>query len=406
MIALSEKKSRLHAVFGRKGLNDMKRLLCFCLLAAALLLPSFALGEYDAEAMQTWLQKFCEALPSLSQQGDPGQTADPARPGEYLLEYAFGTVTATTPQYPQPEDILEISVRTQQVTDCRGKRVGMTLRDVTGGQTIGRSSTQLYVLSTQEAGLGFAWAYLGDQGVYGVEYITYGGEGAAMREYTLTYVLDAQQQVSALRIRCAPATQAQAQQAMDTAEEIALRQWGEVYAVRNTQPALEASDLEVMGVRALGLAAAELVATIGEPLEVQTLPEGRGRILLYEGAAVSLGLREMTGEEVVTGVNVSGSAVYGPRGLTAGMSVQEAASLFRCDEDVYAVGGALYVEGEAAGEAPCGELIRGELGGEALLRYAALNAGGETETLEIGVQDGLVTNWRFYANEEGMYGGI
>ena len=287
MIALSGKKSRLRAVFRGKGLNDMKRKLCYFLLMTALLLPVCAFGEYDAGQMQTWLVRFCEALPALSQQGDPGLTADPARPGEYLLQYAFGTVVAKAPVNPQPEDIIEIQVRTQQVTDCRGMRVGMALQEVTGGAKIGRSSTQLYVLSTQEAGLGFAWAYLGDSGVHGVEYITYGGEDAGVTEYTLTYVLDEQQQVSAIRIRCAPATQAQAQQAMDTAEEIAQRQWGEVYAVRNTESVLTAQDMQVTGIRALGLAAWELVGKLGEPVEVQTLPAGQGRILLYEGAAIS-----------------------------------------------------------------------------------------------------------------------
>ena len=400
MIALSGKKSRLRAVFHGKGLNDMKRKLCYFLLMTALLLPVCAFGEYDAGQMQTWLVRFCEALPALSQQGDPGLTADPARPGEYLLQYAFGTVVAKAPVNPQPEDIIEIQVRTQQVTDCRGMRVGMALQEVTGGAKIGRSSTQLYVLSAQEAGLGFAWAYLGDSGVHGVEYITYGSEDAGVTEYTLTYVLDEQQQVSAIRIRCAPATQAQAQQAMDTVEEIAQRQWGEVYAVRNTESVLTAQDMQVTGIRALGLAAWELVGKLGEPVEVQTLPAGQGRILLYEGAAISLKLDEMTGEEVVVGVNVSGFDVAGPRGVSVGMSVQEAASLFRCDEDVYAVGGTLYLEGEAAGEAPFGELVCGELTGEALLRYAAVGPTGRTEMLEIGVKESTVVYWRFFVSEE------
>ena len=127
-------------------------------------------------------------------------------------------MTARTAERVQPEDVLEIDVRTQQVTDCRGMRVGMTLGEVTGGRSIGRSSTQLYVLDTQEAGIGFSWAYLGESGVYGVEYITYGGSGAQMTEYTLTYVLNAAQTVSAIRVRCAQTTQAQAEQAMRTAE--------------------------------------------------------------------------------------------------------------------------------------------------------------------------------------------
>ena len=206
----------------RRERIGMKRGIGLVLAAMLCLSGACALAqEYDAQVMTAWLSRFCEALVQLPLQGDPQRTADPARPGEYLLEYGFGTVTARTAALVQPEDVLEIDVRTPQVTDCRGMRVGMTLGEVTGGQRIGRSSTQLYVLGTQEAGIGFSWAYLGESGVYGVEYITYGGSGAEMTEYTLTYVLDAAQTVSAIRVRCAETTQAQAEQAMRTAEEIA-----------------------------------------------------------------------------------------------------------------------------------------------------------------------------------------
>lgn len=360
--------------------------------------------EYDAQVMTAWLSRFCEALSQLPLQGDPQRTADPARPGEYLLEYAFGTVTARTAERVQPEDVLEIDVRTQQVTDCRGMRVGVTLGEVTGGRNIGRSSTQLYVLDTQEAGIGFSWAYLGESGVYGVEYITYGGSGAEMTEYTLTYVLDEGQTVSAIRVRCAQTTQAQAEQAMRTAEEIASRQQGEVYAVANSAAMMTADDLTVMGVRALGTQVAELVTALGEPVEVQALEQGRGRLLLYEGAAVELCLNEQTGEEVACGVSASSADVTGPRGLCVGMSVQEAAALFRCDGDVYAVGGTLYMEGEAAGEPPCGELLRE--GGETVLRYAAALPSGHTAVLSAGVTDSVITYWHFFDNQEAGHDGI
>ena len=360
--------------------------------------------EYDAQVMTAWLSRFCEALLQLPLQGDPQRTADPARPGEYLLAYEFGTVTARTAALVQPEDVLEIDVRTQQVTDCRGMRVGMTLGEVTGGRSIGRSSTQLYVLDTQEAGIGFSWAYLGESGVYGVKYITYGGSDAQMTEYTLTYVLDAAQTVSAIRVRCAETTQAQAEQAMRTAEEIASRQQGEVYAVQHSAAMMTEADLTVMGVRALGTQVAELVSALGEPVEVQTLERGRGRLLLYEGAAVELCLNEQTGEEVACGVSASSADVTGPRGLCVGMSVQEAAALFRCDGDVYAVGGTLYMEGEAAGEPPCGELLRE--GGETVLRYAAALPSGHTAVLCAGVADGVITYWHFFDNQEAGHDGI
>jgi len=380
----------------------MKKRLAVWLLALAML-PCCALaGEMDAGVMENWLTQFCQALPSVPLLGDPQQTQDPARPGEYLLEYGFGTVTATETERIAPEDVVQIDVRTQQVTDCLGMRVGMPLDAVLSGSKVGQSSTQLYVLGTQEAGLGFSWAYLGESGVYGVEYITYGGEAAAMTEYTLTYVIDDMQKVSAIRIRCAETTQAQALQAMNTAEEIAQRQRGEVYAVRNGAAVLEAGNLQVMGVSALGVQVSELVRLLGEPVEIQTLPGNQGRLLLYEGAAVELMLNERTGEEIICGVSASASDVTGPNRLSVGMNVQEAAALFACDEDVHAVGGVLYARGEAAGEAPYAELVRGEMSGEATLRYVTENGDGESAVLEISIQDAVVRNWHFFMVREGV----
>lgn len=379
----------------------MKKWIAVWLLLMTML-PVFAsAAEMDAGVMERWLEQFCQALPSVPLLGDPQLTTDPARPGEYLLEYEFGTVTARASDAITLEDIVQIDVRTQQVTDCMGRRVGMLLEEVLAGAVVGQSNTQLYVLGTQEAGFGFSWAYLGDVGIYGVEHITYGGEGAAMTEYTLTYVVDAGR-VSAIRIRCAQATQSQAMRAMHTAEEIAQRQRGEVYAVKNGAQVLECASLQIMGVNALGLQVSDLVSRLGEPVEVQTLPANQGRLLLYEGAAVELALHEQTGEEIVVGVSVGASDVLGPCRLSVGMSVQEAASLFACDEDVYAVGGVLYMRGEAAGEPPYAELVRSELGGEAKLRYLAWEQALGTAVLEISVQDGMVRNWRFYIDMEGV----
>ena len=385
--------------------TNMKKIGIALLLIALLMLPAAAFaGNMDAGSMEAWLSRFCDALPSVPLLGDPQMTADPARPGEYLYEYAFGTVTATSDSAIEPDDIVQIDVRTQQVTDCRGMRVGMTLEDVLDGAAVRESNTQLYVLSTQEAGLGFSWAYIGDGGVYGVEHITYGGSNSLMKEYTLTYVIDDMQNVSAIRIRCAKTTQAEAEQSVNTAEEIALRQRGEVYAVKNSQSVLDESGLQVMGIRALGMQVADLIALLGEPVEIQALTGNQGRILLYEGTAIELTLDEMTGEEIVCGVSASASDVTGPNRLMVGMSVQEAAALFACDEDVYAVGGVLYMRGEAAGDAPYAELVRSGRSGEATLRYVTPFTGGRVAALEISIQDSVVRNWHFYIAREAANG--
>ena len=158
--------------------------------------------------------------------------------------------------------------------------------------------------------------------------------------------------------------------------------------------------MQILGHPALGTPVYELVSWLGEPVEVQTLPAGGGRILLYEGAVVQLGLEEQTGEEIVWGLSVSGQDIAGPRGLTVGMSVQEATSLFRCDEELYASGGTLYMEGEARGEPPSGEMTALQ-NGEATLRYACMTASGRIAQLDVGLQENQVVYWHlFYEGKE------
>ena len=147
--------------------------ICAAMTAAFLFFAGSACAqEMDAAVMRSWMNQFADALDMLTPLNDSTQTVDPARPGEYLIEYEFGTVTATTPQTPNAEDILEIDVRTQQVTDCRGTRVGVSLQDALGGIQIPQTDANLAVLSVQESGIGWCWAYVGDGNVYGVEWMT------------------------------------------------------------------------------------------------------------------------------------------------------------------------------------------------------------------------------------------
>lgn len=379
-----------------KPANRGKRAAALLLLALLMLAPAGALA-YDAETMGTWLGLFCEALAAMTPVNDPQETYDPARPGEYLLEYDFGTVLSRVPGSPGAADIVEIDVTTDAVTDCRGARVGMPLSAAADGTIPEEGEGTLRVLGTQDAGLGWSWAYVGDAGVYGVEHISYGGEGLDMREYTLTYVIGEDGMIESIRARVAEATEAQAEAGMRTAEEIAARQGGEALAAKNGETALAADDLCVQGGARLLSPVADFVAALGEPIEIQALPGGTGRLLLYEGVALTLAFDEATGEELVTGVSVSGTGVTGPRGLAVGQSVQEAASLFRCDADVTARGGTLYLEGEAAGEPPYGELAVTPDG--AALRYACQTPRG-TATLEAGISDGAVAYWRMSLGKE------
>ena len=361
-----------------------------CVLAALLVCMNARALAYGGDEAQRWLEQFAQALTELAPMNDAEQTSDPARAGQYLIEYEFGTVLAGVPETPVAQEILEIDVRTDQVTDCRGVRVGMGLEAALGDEAIGASDSALIVLSVQEADCGWSWAYVGPDGVYGVEYIAYAASERGMTEYTLTYVIG-EDVITAIRMKMADATPAQAQDGLSTAREIAEKQNSERIALRSEAPVFSRSDLQVQGGAALGVPVASLIARMGEPQAVQTLPQAQGRMLLYDGAVVRLAFNEATGEELVRGVSVRSAAIAGPRGLTVGMPVQTAAGLFACEADVTARGGTLYLAGEARGEAPYGEAVVS--GTELLLRYACVTDGGEVALLEAGIADGAVAYW-------------
>jgi len=345
---------------------------------------------YDANTAEAWLAQFAQSLSSLKPLNDPAATTDPARGGQILLAYEFGTVLADH-ENPRAEDILEIEIRGNQVTDCRGVRVGMGIDSTLNGSQVGVSATQLYVFGVQEAG--WHWAYVKDGSVYGVEYIAYGGAGTEMKEYTLTYIVE-NDQVSAIRMKIATATQAQADEGLRTAAEIAMRQHGEVLAMPGGASVFSSEDLNVNGSAALGRPVYELITHMGEPKEIQTLPEGKGRILVYDGAAVRLELDDRTGVEVVRGVSVTDGQTVGPRRLSVGFSVQEATALFYCEQKVSSLGAWLYLGGESMDDPPYGHLTVS--GSEMSLVYACITDSGETAVLEAGISDGAVSYWHLY----------
>ena len=376
----------------------------FAALTAAILtaLSGAALAqEYDAQQAKSWMAQFAQALLQFSPVNDPAQTLDPARPGEYLLEYEFGTVQAETSGTPTAAQIEEIDVSTAQVTDARGVRVGMTLSEALGGLSIPQAEGNLAVVSTQETGVGWCWAYLGESGVYGVEWLTY-DLTEPVTEYTLTYVIDGDT-VSGIRVKAADSTRAQAEAGLATAQEIAGRQQSAAVLTASSAAVFSEADLTVNGSCVLGAEAYALIQALGEPNEVQTLPAGGGRILLYDGAAVQLGLNEATGAEVVFGVTAAGGSLTGPRNLAVGLAAEDAAGRFRCDADVYASGGVLYMEGEAYGEPPFAEMTATQ-NGEATIRYVCRMADGEDARLDVGIRNERVSYWHLYIGEEAADG--
>ena len=103
-------------------------------------------------------------------------------------------------------------------------------------------------------------------------------------EYTRTDVIDGDT-VSGIRVKAAASTRAHAEAGLATAQEIADKQRSTAVLTASDAAMFGEEDLTVNESRVLGAEAYALVQALGEPNEVQTLPAGGGRILLYDGAA-------------------------------------------------------------------------------------------------------------------------
>lgn len=371
----------------------MKKRIGMLLLCALLGFAAAAGAEtVSATDFKAWFGLFADALSGIQPVNEPQDTLDPARSGQALWQYEFGTVLAADAEGVGAEDILEISVETPQVTDCRGVRVGMAVSDAVPNLRTADSVTPLVVQEISPDVLSWVWAYVGEGGLYGVEFMAYEIDGEGAKEYALTYLVD-MGEITGIRVRMTPSTAQAAAESSRTAVEIAQRQDGEALIYANSQSVLMAAELCVQGWARLGEDAAQLFSALGEPIEMQQLPNSVGRLLLYEGIVAELAFIERTGEELTAAVTVNTGDITGPRGLRCGMSVQEAAGLFRCEKNMLAQGGTLYMEGEAEDMPPCAMLIAGETG-EMMLRYLCEMPDGRTGALEAWISDETVTGWR------------
>ena len=366
------------------------------LLTAAILLCllSGAKAEtYSAYTAGIWMQQFADALQNFTVLNEPAKTEDPAREGAYWIEYEFGTVCATTSENPAVWEIQEITAETPQMTDCRGKRVGMALEDLLSGQAVGQiAGGGLTVLDSWEDG--WCWAYGSENGLYGLEWIAYDRRPSAdVLVYTLTYVLGKDARVEKICMKQAFLAAERAEEDIQTVQELAEKQRCDVLLEANAASELKGEELILLGAPVY-----ELVERLGKPLETQMLPSGGGRLMVYEGAAVHLGLDEQTGVEVVQSLTVTGSGLIGPRGICKGMDIREAAARFRCDQDLFSLGGVLYEEGENRGDAPYGELLL--QGSNQILCYACLTEDGKAACFEIGFAKDSAVYWRIYNETE------
>ena len=65
----------------------LRRFRHMCALAALLVCMSARALAYDGAAAWRWMEQFAQALEAFVPLNDAEQTSDPARAGQYLIEY-------------------------------------------------------------------------------------------------------------------------------------------------------------------------------------------------------------------------------------------------------------------------------------------------------------------------------
>ena len=234
---------------------------------------------------------------------------DPVNPGQRLSFYSFGSVLE---RIGDEEPCLEICLTTPQTVDPRDVYVGMTLEEAGLSLTEGRAP--LTVLQVDE---GIVWCYRRRNTLCGIEWLMH--EDGVLT--TLTY-LTRGERIETIRLRQTPMTrdawQALLTHARRLPQEGEAPEWG-------LDP-IPAGAFTLNDRAILGQPVDVLISAIAEPLDIQGLPGGRW--LLYDGAAVLVGLEEVSGREVIEQIVVTEDGMLGPRGIRVGMSLEEFALCF------------------------------------------------------------------------------
>ena len=364
----------------------MKRWLY--ILLAMCLISSTASAQYafSGRTAEDWLINLKRYLQGEETVNRPAETEDLSRPGEKLVQYDFGMVQMR--EENGAVEITEVVLNNGKIADCMQVAVGTRIDQA------GFPEEVLHPLTVLEASVEeqyIKWVYSDENGIYGAEQIAYLTDNGRTAEYTLTYLVS-EETIYAIQMKKQETTLSQASLDIETAVEMLGTQTNAVALDGNSQTRFSSTDNILLGESVIGIPVYELVSFLGEPQEVQTLPGGNGRLLLYDGMIIGANMEIETGVENVVSLSVTEPYFPGPRGLAVGMTLEQAGSLFCCEKAVPVTGGVLYKADQESGE-----LVR-EADGMRLV-YQTPSSKGQLR-LEVNFNDGKVLSWNL-SSEEG-----
>ncbi len=365
-----------------------KRYLAVLLLFMMMVSCAAAEERWTAERAREWLGEVWDRMAAEPSAHAAENSRDAAAPEEMLVEMPFGTVRMQETGPASWECIREVSVRSFGETDSAGQRIG----DAAAEMETPRGGEDRFWFSEETDW--WQWTYTGDGILYGKVQTAYDGE----RCFTLTTVLNREGIIAESRLRVDRMDAQAAAEELAGIRRMAAQEEIRQTAFRSETPVLQPGDLTLSGCPVPGTPVYRLVAVIGEPLKVQSIPDG-GRLLLYPDAVIRAGLEEKTGVEIVLEAVVTGSRLTGPRGICGDQEYPAAVKLFRCDQDLFSAGGTLYEEGDFSGDPPVGRLeLRGAR--EMLLHYECRSPDGSIAGLEIGILENRVHFWHIFSGGE------
>ena len=309
-------------------------------------------GGADPREIGDWLQGFAEGLRDMEAEPERTRARDYIQGAGRTFRYAFGSVHTRTKEGVRAEAIDEIRITSPEIVDYRDAYVGLSLAGAARAAAVGPEDEPAAAVLADEKSGTVLWAHSEKGVLTELEWVCYAPDADGVACYSAGYLLDEAGRVTEIALRFDSLSREDAGEAMEAASRM--------YRERLLSGvALRADEGEIGGARVLGRPVDVLIGVLGDPVRV--VPAQGGRVLVYDGATVSLALEEETGEEIVRRVEVRSRAIEGPRGLRAGIPLRQAVRLFR--HEGYSGGpGLLYREGAAffgeLAEVPDGRTLR------------------------------------------------
>ena len=275
----------------------------FPMLAGLLLLFSAGAAEeisFESE-IRNWETGLTEIMEEEDSAGEKTETVIPG--GDTLSEYSFGIIEKNS-------ENSRIYLMNDSAVDYEDRYVGLNLED----RLSGSSTNGITFASAPDSGNGVSWTIWQNGTALGTESFHYLSQEQKLLRTVCT--LDKQKNITGILIEKQTAAPEAWNELLKTAEAF-------YYSGLSGKDALLQDEVCLQGKTVLGKPVNDLIALLGEPAAVQTLPGGSGRLLIYSTVVVSLRFDEETGQEIVQEMAVFGPEYSGPRAIRAGCTSEE-----------------------------------------------------------------------------------